>query len=74
MSGTDRPSSESCETCRYYMSLYPHNSEIKVGACRRYPPDRGPTQNDIREANGIYPEVNHYYWCGEWRTRDTATN
>ena len=69
MSGT-----ESCETCRYFQTLYPHNSEIKVGCCRRYPPDRGPTQPNIRHANGLSPEVGHDYWCGEWRARDTTRN
>ena len=56
-----KPSSESCETCRWFVVRGHLNKQgFDFGECRR----RSPVRPEVKYACA-YPSTNGHEWCGE---------
>lgn len=54
------PKSMECQNCRHWER---NHAEARAGACRRYPPEKWETANDIE---WVFPETSETAKCGEW--------
>lgn len=56
------PGLPSCQSCRFFEL---HNSEFKIGECKRNPP-----QQDDYLTTRYWPKVALEDWCGTFEARD----
>jgi len=78
----DKPRSERCETCQYWLchvkQADPVSREvIGEGWCRIYPPvvhPQGKESNFTNFLRGEWPVTEGGDWCGEWRPKEGAAD
>lgn len=68
-----------CETCFYYRSSQEEGFFTGRAECRRFPPQLPGALSTFQRlfgasadklATGMFPRVDPYDWCGEWRSSE----
>jgi hypothetical protein len=58
-----------CKDCWFF-----ERTNVAGGQCRRYPPKTFDTLVINQNNDGVFPNVNESWWCGEWEPAEDLTN